>query len=105
MATNNLNQIAGDLQQLSRDELEKLFLIIRKILYPNLAGDLKENELAAPLICPYCSSTDVIRFGFSNKHQRYRCKDCKRTFGSYTLYRRFTEGVVRRGGSLAPGTY
>lgn len=111
MATNNLNQIAANLEQLSRDELEKLFLVIEKILCSAPTGRKKlakapqENTFTISLVCPYCSSTHVIRFGFSNKRQRYRCKDCKRTFGDYTLYRRFSEAGSILGGSLLPGAY
>ena len=35
-------------------------------------------------ICPHCGSRSVVKFGFFNKNQRYRCKECKRTFNAYT---------------------
>ena len=108
MATRNLNRIAANLEQLSRDDLEKLFSIIKKILYPNPAGhrgsggDLRENVFIISLVCPHCSSTDVIKFGLSHKRQRFRCKACRKTFGDYTLYRRFAEAAIRKGGSASP---
>ncbi|MFA6940629.1 MAG: hypothetical protein WCQ54_06545 [Clostridiaceae bacterium] len=35
-------------------------------------------------ICPHCGSKDINKFGFFNEKQRYRCKDCKKTFNLYT---------------------
>jgi len=36
------------------------------------------------LTCPYCSSTVFTRHGKSNGIQRYRCKQCRRTFKDTT---------------------
>jgi hypothetical protein len=111
MATNNLDQIATNLEQLSRDDLEKLVVIIKKILCPNdidhktSLGDLRENMFTISLVCPHCSSTHVIKFGHSHKNQRYRCKDCRKTFGDYTLYRRFAKAGIPRGGSTSPSAH
>jgi len=35
-------------------------------------------------VCPHCGSKDINKFGFFSGKQRYRCKDCKRTFNLYT---------------------
>ncbi|MFA6941631.1 MAG: hypothetical protein WCQ54_11750 [Clostridiaceae bacterium] len=35
-------------------------------------------------VCSHCGSKAVNKFGFFNGKQRYRCKDCKRTFNLYT---------------------
>ena len=111
MATKCLNKITSNLQQLSRDDLEKLFLMIEKILYPNatdnkaFTGDFRAKGFTISLACPHCSNTEVIRFGHSNKRQRYRCKNCRKTFGDYALYRRFAEAAMRKGGSLSPSAY
>ena len=35
-------------------------------------------------VCPHCGSKDVNKFGFFSGKQRYKCKDCKRTFNLYT---------------------
>lgn len=34
--------------------------------------------------CPHCESKNIRRWGKRNDLQRYRCKDCKRTFNSLT---------------------
>jgi transposase-like protein len=35
-------------------------------------------------VCPHCGSKTVNKFGFFNGKQRYRCKQCKKTFNLYT---------------------
>jgi hypothetical protein len=111
MATNNLNQITTNLQRLSRDDLEKLFVIIRRILYPHpvdhkgLEGDPRERTLAVSLVCPHCSSTEVIKFGHCNQRQRYRCKNCRKTFGDYALYCRFAEAAIQKSSSPPSSLY
>ena len=35
-------------------------------------------------VCPHCGSRAVNKFGFFNEKQRYRCKQCKKTFNLYT---------------------
>ena len=35
-------------------------------------------------VCPHCGSKSIVKFGFFNNHQRYRCKECSKTFNIYT---------------------
>ncbi|MDV3428052.1 MAG: transposase [Bacillota bacterium] len=35
-------------------------------------------------VCPHCGSSKVNKFGFFNGKQRYRCKECRKTFNLYT---------------------
>ncbi|MFA6940584.1 MAG: transposase [Clostridiaceae bacterium] len=35
-------------------------------------------------VCPHCGSKDINKFGFFNGKQRYRCKECRKTFNLYT---------------------
>jgi len=35
-------------------------------------------------VCPHCGSKEVNKFGFFNGKQRYRCKECRKTFNLYT---------------------
>jgi transposase-like protein len=35
-------------------------------------------------VCPHCGSRAVNKFGFFDGKQRYRCKECKKTFNLYT---------------------
>lgn len=41
---------------------------------------LIRERLGTPTACPQCGATEVVRYGQANGRQRYRCKDCRRTF-------------------------
>lgn len=45
-----------------------------------------DAPMKANLACPWCGSTQVIKYGLKNMRQRYRCQheSCKRTFVSST---------------------
>ncbi|GHU47701.1 hypothetical protein FACS1894120_5890 [Clostridia bacterium] len=42
-------------------------------------NDKKEEEKSVPP-CPHCGGEYIVRFGFEHEHQRYKCKNCNRTF-------------------------
>ena len=39
------------------------------------------NKDLDTVICPICGSIKIIKNGTKNGRQRYKCKDCARTFG------------------------
>lgn len=45
---------------------------------------LVQERLAERLCCPHCESATVVKYGFSCGSQRYRCKDCRKTFTPLT---------------------
>lgn len=43
------------------------------------SGDVSEiTEI--PLACPHCGSISIMKHGKKSGHQRYKCKDCNKTF-------------------------
>ena len=46
------------------------------------ATDLIDKEFSAKPVCPSCSSEAVHKWGKLSGLQRYRCKECKRTFNA-----------------------
>lgn len=48
---------------------------------PN-AADIIDKEFSQKPVCPSCSSENVHKYGIVNNLQRYRCKQCKRTFNA-----------------------
>lgn len=47
--------------------------------------ELYSSKYVKPFIyCPHCKSTHFIKFGKYNGIQRYRCKDCRKTFSNTT---------------------
>ena len=47
--------------------------------YPRLDNVLVKAPYV-PIVCKYCGSHNVIRYGTYNGQQRFWCKDCKRKF-------------------------
>ena len=45
---------------------------------------LVESRFAAAATCPHCKACCVIRHGHANGLQRYRCRDCRKTFNALT---------------------
>ena len=47
-----------------------------------------------PLHCRYCNATDLVKNGHSeNGTQRYRCKQCKRSFQLHYTYNAHQPGL------------
>lgn len=51
--------------------------ILKKEIYNN-------KNIAEHSVCPYCNKHRIIKFGKYDGIQRYRCKDCKKTFSNTT---------------------
>jgi transposase-like protein len=43
-----------------------------------------EERLQTLRVCPHCHSMHVVRYGFADGLQRYRCGDCGRSFNTLT---------------------
>ena len=50
--------------------------------YKKYYKNVEENKIKEGKQCPYCKGEKIIKFGFFNGHQRFRCKNelCKKTF-------------------------
>jgi len=46
--------------------------------------ELRETKFSKGFSCPHCHSQYVIRHGTYNSRQRYKCKDCSKTFSDLT---------------------
>jgi transposase len=45
------------------------------------------------ILCKYCDSSDVVRYGTQSGHPRFRCKHCGRVFKTEYTYRAYEPGV------------
>jgi len=45
------------------------------------------------VLCKYCKSTEVVRYGTQSGHSRFRCKECGRIFKTEYVYRAYEPGV------------
>ena len=45
------------------------------------------------VLCKYCNSSEVVRYGTQSGRSRFRCKDCGRIFKTDYVYRAYEPGV------------
>jgi transposase-like protein len=77
-------------RELSPYQQELLFLTLKNIVEPksaakgSLIGELRKTKFKEGFVCPHCDGCRVVRYGKFNHRQRYKCKDCLRTFSDLT---------------------
>lgn len=47
-------------------------------------GEVRDAAMPRGVVCPHCSSTQVVRYGKRRGVQRYMCNACVRTFSDFT---------------------
>lgn len=68
------------IEQLKKLSKEELAEIISQVNKKQLTAKRFENGV----VCPICGKKHIQKFGNSSGIQRYRCKDCGKTFTEYT---------------------
>lgn len=48
------------------------------------------------VLCKYCNSSEVVRYGTQSGRSRFRCKDCGRIFKTDYIYRAYEPGVKQQ---------
>lgn len=78
------------ISRLGYDEKERLVLTIQNMQSNSTQGnaklisELREKKFSEGFTCPHCRGSHVVRFGKFKGRQRYRCKDCTKTFSDLT---------------------
>ena len=75
-----LNQIAD----FSSVQSTRLVSLLKSRVDHARAADIIQTAAAEKLRCPRCQGTQLYRHGAANGLQRFRCRDCGRTFNSLT---------------------
>jgi transposase-like protein len=88
--TAKYNKILSAAMALTIDDREHLYNALRDILFPNriptngLNERLKERRFHKGLSCPHCAHEKIYRHGAYRDRQRYRCRECRKTFNDAT---------------------
>ena len=87
--TVNLKDIQKLIKGLSKEDLEQLHAEITQQLegYVGLTDFLNkcaEQRFSEGLVCPHCGKKNIVKFGKAHGKQRYRCRDCGKTFNTLT---------------------
>lgn len=74
-------EILTDIDKLSDEQVNQLMaaLEVKRAGGQTTKDSIKEND-EIPLACPHCGSISLKRHGKAGGRQRYRCKDCCKTF-------------------------
>jgi len=80
----NLVELKKAINSLSySDKRELLEALERSAQSHSISNELGEQRFSKGIYCPHCGCVENIqKFGKSNSKQRYRCKDCGRTFST-----------------------
>lgn len=83
MNTSDYKSLRNTLKDLNTLQYRDLKNHIQQIDSKKLVSNSLETDYNQ-ISCPHCHSDKINRWGKKNDLQRYRCKDCKRTFNSLT---------------------
>lgn len=79
----------NNIATLDKPHQERIYYEIQRNIFPSSASNrvidkLRDKRFAKGFNRAYCTSSSVVRFGKYNGRQRYKCKDCGRTFSDLT---------------------
>jgi transposase-like protein len=78
----NLNRIVAVLRTLTPSQLTTVSAEVAALEAQSGAAAVVEGRFAAGPSCPHCHSQRAYRHGQANGLQRYRCRECLRTFNA-----------------------
>lgn len=79
-----LKRIVAALRQLSPGQRKVVAVELAELETQSTATVIVEGRFASGATCPHCKSCQVIRHGHANGLQRYRCRECGKTFSALT---------------------
>lgn len=81
---NVLHQLYTGLSDSQKQEFYDMLKDTKNTYSDNIHSESKDillKEKHTEIICPFCGSKHTVKNGTVKKHQRFICKDCKKTFG------------------------
>ena len=83
MKNNTFKKLLIEVHQFNNLQFRKLKEEVEKRVKSKKIANILETS-KEELICPFCDSNNHIRWGKRNDLQRYKCKECNKTFNSLT---------------------
>jgi len=84
MRKSELNRITAALRKLTSDQRKWVAAELASLDAQPVSTVIIEGRFAGGATCPHCQSGHVIRNGHANGLQRYRCRECDKTFSALT---------------------
>ena len=79
-----LKRITAALRQLTPDQRKSVVVELAALDAQPASTVIVEGRFAGGAMCPHCKSMHVIRNGHASGLQRYRCRECCKTFSALT---------------------
>src|ERR1039457_4133491 len=79
-----LNRITAALRQMTAVQRKIVAVELAALDAQPAATVIIEGRFTCGAMCPHCASKRVIRHGHGNGLQRYRCRECAKTFSALT---------------------
>ena len=79
-----LNAVFRAVQALTWSERSELLQHLKTMQAAQESTAVIEQRMEALRVCPHCQSMHVVRNGTARGLQRYKCRDCSRTFNALT---------------------
>lgn len=75
------NEILADIDKLTDEQVSQLMaaLEVKRTGSQAIKDSIKDDD-GTPIACPHCGSISIKKHGKTGGRQRYRCKDCDKTF-------------------------
>lgn len=73
-------EMIESIDSLSEEQLQELLSILNAKQSTKKQKAVSNSDYQDTIKCEYCGSKNLKKHGFRENKQRYRCKDCKRTF-------------------------
>ncbi len=84
MRTFELKKITAALRRLTPPQRKLVAMELSSLDAQPVSVTLVEGRFAAGAACLHCKSERTVRHGHANGLQRYRCRECRRTFTALT---------------------
>jgi transposase-like protein len=79
-----LNRITAALRKLTPDQRKRVATVLASLDAQPISTTIVEGRFSGGVRCPHCESGRVIRNGHANGLQRYRCRECSKTYSALT---------------------
>jgi len=79
-----LNRITAVLRKMTPEQRKRVAAESASLDARPVSTVIVEGRFASGAMCPHCESGHVIRNGHANGLQRYRCRECSKTFSALT---------------------
>lgn len=84
MRQQQMTRLIHSLPQLTHHQRQQLASCLQVLMDRSQATCVVETFTSGPRACPHCASTMLVKNGSANGLQRFKCRQCARTFNALT---------------------